>query len=226
MKYITSKEMQQIDRCAQEEFGIPSIILMENAGQKAFQVALDMLPITKNVKVVCVCGKGNNGGDGFVCARHLINNGIDVDTFLLGNPDELKKDPKTNFEILKNMGRTIKILKDKEDFAFFINNLKEAQLIIDAILGIGLSGEVKQPYKSAIDLINQSRRPILALDVPSGLDATTGKILGSCIKATKTATFAFPKTGFLKNDGPNYAGEVIVADISIPKNCPGKTIDK
>lgn len=209
--------MQQIDKRAQEEFGIPSIVLMENAGGKASLVAIDMLPIAGKAKVVCICGKGNNGGDGFVCARHLINKGIDVDIFLLGKPDELKQDPETNFEILKKMGKTVKILKSKEDFAFFINKLKEAQLIIDAILGIGLSGEVKQPYKNVIDLINQSRRPILALDVPSGLDATTGKILGSCIKAAKTVTFALPKTGFIKNDGPNYVGEVIVADISIPK---------
>ncbi len=217
MKYVTSEQMKQIDKRAQEEFGMPSVILMENAGRGASRVALDMLPKEKKAKAVCVCGKGNNGGDGFVCTRHLINNSIDVDIFLLGNPNGLKGDAKINYRILRKMGKTVKILKNKKTLDLFKRSLKKARLLIDAIFGIGLSGEVKQPYKNIIDLMNQCEKPILALDVPSGLDATEGKVLGSCIKAAKTITFALPKTGFIKNDGPYYAGEIIVADISIPK---------
>ena len=216
MKHITSKEMQQIDKRAQKEFGIPSIVLMENAGRKAFKIAHDMLP-KKQAKVICVCGGGNNGGDGLVCARHLINNGIKVDIFLVGQPGRLKGDAKANFRVLRKTGATIKILKGKKSLNSFKTNLKKAQLLIDAIFGIGLSGEVKEPYKSIISLMNQSKKPILALDVPSGLDATTGKKLGACIRAKKTVTFALPKTGFIKNDGPRYSGRVVVADISIPR---------
>ena len=209
--------MQQIDRRAQEEFGIPSSMLMENAGREASKAALDMLPKGKGKRAVCACGKGNNGGDGFVCARYLIDNGVNMDIFLLGQPNELKRDAKANFEALKKMGKAVKILKEKKDLELFKPKLKEAQLLIDAIFGIGLSGKVKEPYRSVIDLMNKSKKPILALDIPSGLDATDGRVLGACIKAAKTVTFALPKAGFIKNDGPGYAGEVIVADISIPK---------
>lgn len=215
MKYVTSQKMREIDKSTIERFGIPAIILMENAGYKSAQTALNMLAKKRKKRVVCICGKGNNGGDGFVCCRHLINNGIDVDIFLLGEPPELKGNAKINYEILEKMGRTIKILK--ENFYPFKTKLKKAELLIDALFGIGLSWEVKEPYKTVINLINQSGKPILALDVPSGLDATEGNVLGVCVKATKTITFALPKTGFIKNDGPANIGKLIIADISIPR---------
>lgn len=117
------------------------------------------------------------------------------------------------------MGKSIQPLQRSEDLDLFKSKLGQAQLIIDAIFGIGLSGEVKEPYKSVIQLMNNSvaKKPILSVDVPSGLDATEGRALGTCIKATKTVTFALPKTGLIKNEGPLYAGEVLTADISIPK---------
>ena len=216
MKYITSQKMRGIDKRAIMEFGIGSIILMENAGYRASCVALSMLSKKKTKKVVCVCGKGNNGGDGFVCARHLINNGVDIDIFLVGEPSQLTKDTKINYNILKKMGKTIKVLKTKKDFYALKTKFKKAQLLIDAIFGIGLSGRVKEPYREVIDLMNQSKIPILAIDVPSGLDATEGGVLGVCIRARKTVSFALPKTGFLKNQGPSHVGELITVDISIP----------
>ena len=210
MKYVTADEMKKIDREAQEIRGIPSVVLMENAGRVALEVALDMLAKEKIKKVICICGKGNNGGDGFVVARHLINNGIESEVFLLGNPEDLKGDAKTNYDILKKMKVIIREIATKDDIE---EALKKASLLIDAMLGTGLSGEVKEPYKSVIKYINESGKPVLALDIPSGLDATEGKVLGTCVKATKTVTFAFPKTGFIKNDGPNHTGEVIIRDI-------------
>ena len=155
--------------------------------------------------------------DGFVCARHLINNSVDTDIFLLGNPHRLKGVARINCKILEKMGKKIKILKDKDNFTFFKSEMKKARLLIDAIFGIGLSGEVKEPYRSIINVMNKSKKPILAIDAPSGLDATEGKVLGVCVKATKTVTFALPKTGFVRNDGPLYIGELITVDISIPK---------
>ena len=217
MNYVTSQQMKAIDKRTQEEFGIPAIILMENAGRAAAEVALDMLSEKKDKRVVCVCGKGNNGGDGFVCARHLINSEIDVDIFLVGDISELRREAKINCNIVQKMGKSIETLQHKENLASLKDKLERAQLIVDAIFGTGLSGEVKEPYRTIIQLINSYEKPVLSVDVPSGLDATEGKVLSVCIKATKTVTFALPKTGFIKNDGPSHVGELIVADISIPK---------
>jgi len=196
MKIVTADEMKKIDEYAQKILGIPSIVLMENAGRGAAQVALLMLAKKRNKNVVCVCGKGNNGGDGFVCTRHLINNGINVKIFLFGDPCELKNDPQINCNILQNMGLTVRNINNKENFSYFIKTLKNADLVIDAIFGIGLNDVIREPYRNIIDCINKSKKDVLAIDVPSGLDATTGKVLGTCIKAKRTATFAFLKTGF------------------------------
>ena len=217
LKYITSQQMKEIDRRAIEEFSIPSLILMENAGSGAACAAVDMLKDSGNKKVICVCGRGNNGGDGFVSARHLINKGIDTEIFLIAEPLKLKGDAKINFEILRKMKARIRILKTDKDFDFFKERLKGAQLIIDAIFGIGLSGEIKEPYSRVIRAMNESKKAILAIDAPSGLDTNTGNILGICTKAKKTVTFGLPKIGFTKNHGPSIAGEVITVAISIPR---------
>lgn len=216
-KSCTAREMQLIDKKAQEIFGIPSLILMENAGKTASEIALEVLPSSRKRNVVCVCGKGNNGGDGFVCCRHLINKGINVDIFLIGNPRELKGDAKINFEILKNMGKKVVSLKESNNLRHIVHKLKKANLIIDAIFGIGLTGPVREPYAGIISLINRYKKRVLSLDIPSGLDATSGRVLGCCIKANKTVTFALAKRGLIRNEGPEFCGEVVVADISIPK---------
>ncbi len=216
MRYVTSREMRSLDKEAMEKFGIPSIILMENAGRAVYAAARGILSGAKEKKIFCVCGRGNNGGDGFVAARHLVNNGFDVEIFLLANPANLKGDAKINYNILREMGIKIKSTETGGEFDSFKNSLQASDLLIDAILGIGVSGEVRRPLAGAIESMNQSGKPILSVDVPSGLDATNGKALGSCIKAVRTVTFAFPKTGFIKNDGPNKTGEMTVADISLP----------
>ncbi len=215
MRYVDSKQMKEIDRRTIEEFGVPSIVLMENAGRGAAEIALDLLSGKENRKVVCLCGKGNNGGDGFVCVRHLINSGVETDIFLIGEPSELKGDAKINYDILKKMNAEIKIIIE-QDFKLFQEKLKKYSLIIDAIFGIGLSGKVKDPYRSVINKLNNSGKEILAIDLPSGLDATKGSVTGGCIKAAKTVTFALPKTGFIKNKGPSHVGDLIIVDISVP----------
>jgi hydroxyethylthiazole kinase-like uncharacterized protein yjeF len=216
MKYITPAEMKEIDRRAVEDFGIPSIILMENAGGYSAEVALDMISAAGRKKVFCVCGKGNNGGDGFVCARHLINKGIVTEIFLVGTMDEIKGDAKVNLDILMKMEVKIETLQAGFDILEFKKKLKDTSLIIDAIFGIGLSGKIREPYGAVINAITESEKPVLAIDVPSGLDAATGDIMGICIKARKTVTFGLPKSGFIKKHGPSKTGEVIIADISIP----------
>jgi hydroxyethylthiazole kinase-like uncharacterized protein yjeF len=218
MRYITSQQMKEIDRRTIEEFGVPSLILMENAGSGAACVVLDMVKGLDNRRAICVCGKGNNGGDGFVCVRHLINSGIDTAVFLIGEPSKLKGDAKINFNILRKMKVKIRVLRTKRDFKIFKESLRNTCIIIDAIFGIGLSGEIKEPYSTIIKAISESGKPILAIDLPSGLDATTGDVLGVCIKANKTVTFGLPKTGFIRKDGPENIGELVVLNISIPKS--------
>lgn len=208
---MTSQKAREFDRFAQEELGIPSIVLMENAGRNVAYAAMDMLKKEKEKNIFIICGKGNNGGDGFVSARHLINFGYKVKIYLIGKPEELKADPKINFGILEKMK-----VKTEKDLA----SLAVSDLIIDAIFGIGLSSEVGDPYKSIIDQINSSKKPVLSIDVPSGLNATSGTILGSSVKATKTITFVESKTGLSQNDGPKVCGEIVVADIGI--NPPGR----
>ncbi|NQU18081.1 MAG: NAD(P)H-hydrate epimerase [Candidatus Saganbacteria bacterium] len=202
-KSITSQQAKDFDKFAQEELLIPSIVLMENAGRNTAKIASQM---TSGKNIIIVCGKGNNGGDGLVAARHLINLQYNVKVYLLTNPDLLTGDAKINYEILKKM---------KANFEENLSALGEGNLIIDAIFGIGLSSDVKEPYESVIGQINSAGKPVLSVDVPSGLDATTGKILGCAVNATKTITFVAAKTGFYKNDGSKVCGEIVVADIGI-----------
>ena len=172
MKVFTIKQAQKFDRYAQEALGIPSLILMENAGRSVAEVALTMLGKKKNVLVVC--GVGNNGGDGFVAARHLANAGKKVAIYIVGDLAKLKDDPRINLNILRS----------QETATFsrrFPKLLRQSDLIIDAIFGIGLKFEVKSPMSDVIEAMNVSGKSILAVDVPSGLNADTGKPLGIAI---------------------------------------------
>lgn len=223
MEYVSAHQMKQIDKYTIEDFGIPSIVLMENAGRGASQTALDMLSNATNKKVICVCGKGNNGGDGFMCARHLVNKGVEVEVFLMGESSQLKGDAKINFDTLKYLRpESLSYLNSDKEIKLLEGRIENCQHVIDAIFGIGLSGQVKEPYSKVIRMINDSGNSVLAIDVPSGLEATTGKALGGYIKAEKTVTFGLSKTGFIKEDGPQNMGEIVVVDISIPR----KVVDK
>lgn len=202
-RIFSTDDARQFDRRAQEELGIPSLILMENAGRGVAEEAGSVK------KIAIVCGTGNNGGDGLVAARHLLNAGKEVTVYLLGEPAKLKTDPLLNYQILRNLNANIVEVKSAAD----LKPVKQADLIIDAIFGIGLSTPVKSFLAEAIDLLNQTKIPILAVDVPSGLDADTGLILGTAVKANKTVTFVAAKKGFFKADGPKCCGKVIVRPI-------------
>jgi hydroxyethylthiazole kinase-like uncharacterized protein yjeF len=178
---------------------------MENAGRGVAEAA-------KGAGVIAVvCGTGNNGGDGFVAARHLLNSGRKVKVYVVGLPDKLKADPKTNLNILLKMGAQIKWVRSVKELA----GIKKADLIIDALFGLGLNSPVSGLYYEVIDLLNHSGVPILAIDVPSGLDADSGKVLGIAVRARQTVTFVAPKKGFFKNAGPRCCGKVIVRDIGV-----------
>lgn len=218
-KALTREEMRELDRKAIEEYKIPGIILMENAGRNVAEEILKMLDDPQQTKVAILCGKGNNGGDGFVIARHLHNHGISVNVFLVAKISDILKDGDTgvNLQILLNMKIPVKEILDIASVKNILKELNNCYILADALFGTGLSGDVREPFKTLINSINNLNKPIISVDIPSGLDCNTGKILGVAIKATKTVTFAIAKKGFYLNDGPGYTGKVIVSDIGIPK---------
>ena len=215
MKVFTVSQAQKLDKLAIEQFGIPSIVLMENAGRLTASEIMRMLKNPKGNFVCVVCGIGNNGGDGFVVARHLMSSGYSVKVFLIGSVTKVKKDPAIHYKILKKLKCPIQSVSRLNQN--MLKDFKKATLIVDAIFGVGLSREIGAPFKNIIETINESKKRVVSVDIPSGLNATTGKIFGICIKAQKTVTFAVLKKGFLKNQGPKFSGKVIVADIGIPE---------
>lgn len=209
MKTINIKKARSLDEKATKDIGISTLVLMENAGRS---VAEEIIKLNKE-KVAIFCGKGNNGGDGFVCARHLLCRGVKPELFLLGKVEEVKNEAKINLDILLNLKQ--KILEVNERNLRKVK-FKNYDLIVDAIFGIGLKGEITGVYKEVIDLINSSGAYIVSIDIPSGLDADIGEIIGSCIKANRTITFLAVKKGMLIKEGPKYCGKIIVKDLGFP----------
>lgn len=211
-------EVREIDRKAIEEYEIPGIILMENAGRNVVEEILKMLSWPKKAKVVIFCGKGNNGGDGFVIARHLYNKGVNVSVYLLTRISNVLADgdASTNLKILLNMNLKVNELLEG-NMKEIRKELQDCNIIVDAIFGTGLSGEVREPARSLIMEINETNIPVVSVDIPSGLDCDEGVVLGAAVKATKTVTFVAAKAGFFKECGREYTGELIVSDISVPK---------
>lgn len=211
-------QSKEIDKKAQEKYGISGIVLMENAGLRAYDIAIGLLKKRKSKNVIIFCGPGNNGGDGFVVARHLLNNNIKVQVFLLVDSKNIKGDALVNYQILQKIGAEIVILSQANFLKKTSMVLNKAGLIIDAIFGIGLNKEVTGFIKKVITEINGSASPVLSLDVPSGLCASSGKVFGCCIKAHTTATFGVAKKGFYKGQGVIQCGDIKVVDISLPKD--------
>ncbi|MCR4402101.1 MAG: NAD(P)H-hydrate dehydratase [Firmicutes bacterium] len=213
---MTSDGMREIDRKAIEEVGIPGTVLMENAGRAVADAVKRLLEGTPGRRVCIVAGKGNNGGDGFVAARHLVNSQVRVKTFLVGKADEVGGDAKVNLDVLRRMGVDVEEI-GPDDVHRVRVAASVSDVVVDAIFGTGFKGEPGGYVAQVIDAINESGRPVVAVDVPSGLDASTGKVSASCVKARCTVTFGLPKIGLLLYPGASYAGELVVADIGIPR---------
>ncbi len=214
LRYVTPEEMRRIDAFAIDVVGIPGVVLMENAGRAVFEAAYRSLAGTESPALV-FCGLGNNGGDGFVVARHLINNGVETDVFVVGAMSKIRGDARVNLRILRQMGVPI-IKVTKKSLPQLRRRMRRCGLIIDALLGTGLSGEVTGLYGDVIPLINEAGCPVLAVDIPSGLDGTTGMPLGAAVVANATVTFQLPKKAFENPRARNYTGQLKVADIGIP----------
>lgn len=216
MKVVTAQQMQALDRKTIEEVGIPGIVLMENAGRGTAEALLSFFPDATRKKVAVVCGKGNNGGDGFVVARYLQKWNVSVKVLLLGHPEALQGDARTNFEIFSRMKGEILTCPDRDAFEKVKPALLEADYLVDAIFGTGLHSEVSGFYREMIDHLNEMGKPLIAVDIPSGLDANTGRPLGTAVRASLTVTFGLPKVGHLVPPGSEYTGRLEVVDIGIP----------
>ncbi len=214
MKTAGVGQMQQIDRIAIEDYGIPSLALMENAGRAVAGEVITRLAGKRRPRVIVICGPGNNGGDGFVAARHLANAGVDTGIFLLGQAAGLSPDARIHYGVARHCGIPVRALRRVDPAAR--RQIRRADMVVDAIFGIGLNREIGQPFREVIELVNISGKQVAAVDIPSGLDGTTGKVWGVCVRAAVTVTFACAKKGFFKNDGPKVTGKVMVVDIGIP----------
>jgi NAD(P)H-hydrate epimerase len=213
VKYLTRQELRDVDRLAVAEFGMPAEVLMENAGRSAAEL---LLTLGATGPVTICCGKGNNGGDGFVVARHLDIRSVPVQILLFGKPDDLRGEAKTNFTIIERAGLPVRSVIDI-DPNDLDRELAGADWIVDALYGTGFSGTLRPPMDLVVNRMNASGRPVLSIDIPSGLDCDTGIASGPAVRARHTITFAASKVGFQNPSAAPYLGQVHVAGIGVPR---------
>jgi hydroxyethylthiazole kinase-like uncharacterized protein yjeF len=216
---LTRQGVREIDRLAVEEYGVPSIVLMENAALHLARVALEMLETSASPSVVLLCGPGNNGGDGFALARHLANADVPVRVVLAGSRDRYTGDAETNLGIIEKMGIE-PVPLDRDDPARTLRAVLDPApaLLVDALLGTGLERPVEGPIRRLIEAVNgaEQRPSVLAADIPSGIDCDSGEVLGVAMKADVTVSFVGVKAGFMSLSAQKHIGDVLVGDIGAP----------
>lgn len=216
MKIVTAKEMQMLDKQAIEEYSVPSLRLMENAGLRVFEEIQRFYDRIKGKAVTIVAGKGNNGGDGLVVARHLKKAGAAVTVYLLVDVGEISQDAKASLAAYKKI-RGKFYPKSSYDLKGLQARLAVSDLVVDAIFGTGLNSMVKGLAKEAVSAINASGKPVVSIDIPSGINTDTGEVMGTAVKAELTVTLGLPKPGFFLYPGADYVGLLRIVDIGIPK---------
>jgi len=202
--------MREADRRAIEDLGIPGVVLMDRAGHAVFEA----LPPGS---VGIVCGRGNNGGDGWVVARYALLAGRNTRVVLVGDPERLTPDAATFKSVYENLGGRVTVARDEESAARAVSALIDRDILVDAVLGTGTHGEVQGLPRAAIDIWPDVQT--VAVDIPSGLNGDTGEVCGACVTASKTVTFQFMKRGFENPLARQWCGDIIVADIGIPAVC-------
>ncbi len=214
---LTRDQVRRVDAVAIHELGIPGIVLMENAGRNAADRIDEIRAARGGDRVVVVCGPGNNGGDGFVITRHLLNRGVETRVYLAGEAARLTPDAGTNHRILKAMGVAIAAAGAAPSIRELLQAIRPSDVVVDALLGTGFHGAVREPLASLINGLNAvSKTALVAVDVPSGLDCDTGQPCNATIRATQTVTFVANKVGFRQPGAAAYTGDVTVADIGAP----------
>lgn len=217
MKVLTASQMQDLDRRTIEEIGIPGVVLMENAGRGMACRILEKFAEQKPGPVLVLAGKGNNGGDGYVIARHLLEHGWQVDTLVLAERSAISGDAAINLDILAACGGRISFAPDDAGLEQYLAAIETPRLLVDALFGTGLTKPAQGRHARAIDWINRCPALVAAVDIPSGIDASSGKILETCVIADLTVTFAFAKIGQVSYPGAGHVGELVTVDIGIPR---------
>lgn len=217
MKTVTPSQMREIDRRTIEDLGISSLVLMESAGL-ALLDEIESRTQDPRLRVTIVCGPGNNGGDGMVAARHLADRGHEVVTFLAAPRSSFSGDAKVQLRTLTRLEMDVSVLSSPSSFERAFRRAGESDVLVDSLFGTGLGRTVEGSWAQCVSIINSCPGLVISADVPSGLDARTGHPLGDCVTADVTVTFGLPKTGLVIFPGAQFAGEVVVADIGIPRS--------
>ncbi len=214
--FLTRSQVRDLDRRAIDEFGIPGVVLMENAGRAAAEL---LLSLGVHGPVAVCCGKGNNGGDGLVIARHLANHGVAVRVLLFCRPQELSGDAAVNYHPVAKMGLPLTVYAGEDpDLTALEGELAAVEWVVDALFGTGLSGPVRSPLDRVTETINRCPVRVLAVDIPSGLDCDTGQPLGPTVRAQHTITFAAQKVGFASPAARPWLGRVHLVGIGTPRS--------
>src|SRR5262245_31660489 len=216
MRVLNSSQMREADRRTIDDIGIPSLVLMENAGRQTVAAMEAMYTDLLDRHVAVLCGRGNNGGDGFVVARTLMQRGVAVAVFLLGRVADVRGDARVNLEILGRLGLTVVEVADSQAWELHFSEVGDCTLIVDAIFGTGLNAPVSGLIESVIADVNASGIPVVSIDLPSGLSADSADPIGPSIEASLTVTLAAPKLPLVLPPGEVRAGDIVIADIGIP----------
>jgi len=218
MKHVVSAdEMRWCDETAIKTYGVPGLLLMENAGCSVAKIIQQEYSPLESKHIVIICGKGNNGGDGFAAARMLFNSCAQISVLLLAPPSELKGDAKTNLKILQILaGKSNGRIEIRRYSKRFITTFPKPDIIVDAMFGMGFTGSVRKPYTDVIKWVNRQHAKIVAVDIPSGVNGTTGMVENCAVRANMTVTLGCLKSGLLCNQGSELAGTLRVVDIGIP----------
>ncbi len=213
---MSRDEVRAFDRWAIEQLGLPGVVLMENAGRGCVEVIVQRLGGVAGRTVAILCGTGNNGGDGYVIARGLVNRGATVRLAIAGDPGRIRGDARTHLDVWRRMGGAVVPLDLGGDIVWQVKELViGADLLVDAVFGTGLSGTVREDYQRLIEAVNDSGVDVLAVDIPSGLDCDTGLPLGAAVRASCTVTFVAAKQGFANPGSATYTGVIHVASIGV-----------
>ena len=213
MLVLTGREMASLDARAQADYGLPGLVLMENAGREV--AAAIRARFGSAARVGILCGPGNNGGDGFVAGRHLSLQGHQVEIWLAADEGDYRGDALINLQIARALGLNIARAPQGEP-AVFLSSLRRCEVIVDALFGTGFHGAPRPQAAALIRLVNESGRPVMSVDIPSGVEADTGAVHGDAVRAASTVTFALPKLGCLLYPGAGYCGTLSVVPISLP----------
>jgi NAD(P)H-hydrate epimerase len=216
MRILTAAQMREADRFTIEEIGIPSLVLMENAGRQVVAAIEAAYEERLAGRVAVLCGRGNNGGDGFVVARTLLQRGVDAAVFVIGSLAEVRGDARTNLDILGRLGVDVVEIGDEQSWELHFSEISQCTLIVDAIFGTGVKSALGGMMETVIADVNASDIPVVSVDLPSGLSADTAHLIGDCVQAAMTVTLAAPKIPLVLPPAEAYAGDVVIADIGIP----------